>query len=196
MQFDSPKLAKSETGISVMAYARTHLLLQRVVEFELGFCRQVNQSLGAPLIQRFFAVISRLGDGVFWYSLMACLPFIYGWSAIRVSMLMVVAGVINLLIYKFLKKVTSRERPCSTSSEITPGARLLDHYSFPSGHTLHAVSFTILAVNAYPELGWMLIPFASLVAMSRVILGLHYPTDVIAGALIGASIASVSVQFI
>lgn len=177
-----------------MAYARTNILLQRFVELELGFCRQVNQSLGAPLIQRFFAVVSRLGDGVLWYSLIASLPFIYGWQALETSLMMVAAGVTNLLVYKLLKKVTERERPCSTSADIIPGARLLDHYSFPSGHTLHAVGFTILAVTTYPVLGWVLVPFAVLVAMSRVILGLHYPTDVAAGAIIGASIAALVIN--
>jgi undecaprenyl-diphosphatase len=68
----------------------------------------------------------------------------------------------------------------------------LDRYSFPSGHTLHAVSFTTLAVSSFPELAWLLVPFAALIAASRVVLGLHYPTDVAAGALIGATLAVLS----
>ncbi len=163
---------------------KSTLLLQRAIEKELNFCLLVNQSLSAPVIQRFFAIISRLGDGVFWYSLIACLPFYFGSDALKVSGLMVVVGVANLIIYKLLKNITCRERPCNTNQQIIPGARLLDHYSFPSGHTLHAVAFTIIVLSFYPVLGWLLIPFASLVAMSRVILGLHYPTDVVAGALI------------
>lgn len=168
-----------------MEHAKTYLLLQRVVEKELNFCRLVNQSLSAPVIQGFFAVVSRLGDGIFWYSLIACLPFLYGKSALDVSILMIVVGIVNLVIYKLLKQLTCRQRPCNSSDEIVPGARLMDHYSFPSGHTLHAVAFTIIAISLFPVLGWVLIPFASLVAMSRVILGLHFPTDVVAGALIG-----------
>ena len=69
------------------------------------------------------------------------------------------------------------------------GAAPLDRYSFPSGHTLHAVSFTVLATAYFPALGWVLVPFASLVAASRVVLGLHYPTDVLAGALLGTMLA-------
>ena len=104
-------------------------------------------------------------------------------------------GVVNLTIYKVLKKKTSRERPCTASDLITLGAQPLDHYSFPSGHTLHAIAFSIILVSYYPFMGWVVIPFATLVAMSRVILGLHYPTDVLAGAIIGATTASIALGF-
>ncbi|MES2546747.1 MAG: phosphatase PAP2 family protein, partial [Pseudomonadota bacterium] len=65
----------------------------------------------------------------------------------------------------------------------------LDHFSFPSGHTLHAVAFSVVAMQYYPELSIVLVPFTIMVAMSRVILGLHYPSDVLAGATIGYCIA-------
>ena len=66
----------------------------------------------------------------------------------------------------------------------------LDRYSFPSGHTLHAVCFTWQAVAHFPELAWVLVAAATLIALSRVILGLHYPTDVVAGGTIGALLAT------
>ncbi len=54
---------------------------------------------------------------------------------------------------------------------------------------MHAVSFAWQAVAHYPALSWMLVPVAALIALSRVVLGLHYPTDVLAGAAIGALLA-------
>jgi undecaprenyl-diphosphatase len=71
----------------------------------------------------------------------------------------------------------------------------LDRFSFPSGHTLHAAAFTTVALAYYPMLAWLLVPFAVLVAMSRVILGLHYPSDVFARAAIGLSLAAISFGF-
>jgi len=179
-----------------MSTARSTLFLRRAIELELGFCISVNHTFSAPTLQRFFAIVSRLGDGIFWYSLMLILPMVYGTQAIYVSLLMVAVGIINLLIYKLIKHATERERPCSVNSDIRLGTAPLDHYSFPSGHTLHAVGFTIIATFFYPPLGWVLIPFASLVAASRVILGLHYPTDVAAGALIGTLIAVTGISLV
>jgi len=77
---------------------------------------------------------------------------------------------------------------------VPAGATPLDRYSFPSGHTLHAVAFTVVATAHVPALAPILWPFAALVAASRVVLGLHYPTDVLAGALIGAALAGTSLS--
>jgi undecaprenyl-diphosphatase len=74
-------------------------------------------------------------------------------------------------------------------SRVTARVPPLDHYSFPSGHTLHAVSFTVVALNYYPRLALLLVPFTLLVASSRVALGLHYPSDVLAAAGMGLALA-------
>ncbi len=168
-----------------MAIPRSASLLQRAVELELAFCLRVTHKCNIYVVQRFFAIISRLGDGVLWYSLMLCLPFVDGWNGLQIALLMVAVGTVNLMLYKVLKRKTSRERPYAANRDIHLGTRPLDQYSFPSGHTLHAVSFSLILIFFYPALTWILIPFTLLVAMSRVILGLHYPTDVLAGATIG-----------
>jgi undecaprenyl-diphosphatase len=133
-----------------------------------------------------FRVVSRLGDGVFWYSLMLVLLAAGGTAAFEPAGRMVGTGLACTLIYKWLKSKTSRPRPFAVSSAVRAGADPLDLFSFPSGHTLHAVAFSLVAIAFYPMLAWLLVPFTLLVAASRVVLGLHYPSDVLAGAAIGA----------
>ena len=137
-----------------------------------------------------------MGDGVIWYLLMAAMPLLMGldrWQqGAWVALQMLVAGAFGLLLYRFLKKKLVRERPFIGLIGIECAMPPLDRYSFPSGHTLHAVLFTAIAIRHVPELSVLLVPFALLVAASRVILGLHYPTDVLAGATLGALIAGAS----
>ena len=57
---------------------------------------------------------------------------------------------------------------------------------------MHAASFTLIAAAMFPLLALVLVPAALLIALSRVVLGLHYPSDVIAGAVLGASVAGLT----
>jgi undecaprenyl-diphosphatase len=111
------------------------------------------------------------------------------------AMVMALTGALGVAVYTLLKRVFVRERPFIRHDTISLAAAPLDRYSFPSGHTLHAVSFTWQACAHFPELAWVLVPLAALIAGSRVILGLHYPSDVLAGAAIGATLAEIGLAF-
>jgi len=168
---------------------RTQLILARFDMAEYRLCRELNRGAGQRWIRALFQVASRLGDGIVWYILIGALPLIYGRTAIRTSLVMAVTGLIGLLVYRFLKTQLLRERPFIRHPGITLAMPPLDRYSFPSGHTLHAVSFTCIALARFPELTWVLLPLTGLIAASRIVLGLHYPTDVVAGGAIGATLA-------
>jgi len=167
------------------------LLFDRFDAAEVIWCRRFNRALSTHSVAKVFRIVSRLGDGVVWYSLMALLPIVFGWQGVHAALVMAVTGVSGLLVYKALKHRLVRERPFIRFTELLPGMPPLDRYSFPSGHTLHAVAFSIVAIAYFPLLALLLVPFAVLVALSRVVLGLHYPSDVIAGALLGAGLAVV-----
>jgi undecaprenyl-diphosphatase len=174
--------------------SRVSLAFQRFDQAELRFCRYLNRSSAYVAVREFFACISWLGDGKFWYVLMLAVPLVTGtWQA---SIQMFVTGLIGLLVYKLIKQRAVRERPFITHTAISCAAAPLDRYSFPSGHTLHAVSFSWIAISYFPGLAGYLVGFTLLVALSRVILGLHYPTDVAAGALLGAALAMTSLALL
>jgi undecaprenyl-diphosphatase len=167
-------------------------LLERLDRRESAWCLRLNRVARWNPARRLFALVSRIGDGVFWYVLMALLPLQLGRPGLVLATQMALTGLVGVLIYRWLKLGTERERPCTTHAGIDLAGVPLDRFSFPSGHTLHAVAFTLLVCTQLPGLTWLLAPFTLLVALSRVILGLHYPSDVLAGALLGAALASAS----
>ena len=162
----------------------------KILDLDLKGCVYLNHLSQSQAVAQFFKRISRLGDGPFWYS-MLLLTWLMQGIAYSLQMLYVIAcGTVGTLIYKILKQKTTRPRPYQVHQVIVLGERPLDHFSFPSGHTLHAVMATVVLGNAVPALLVVMVPFTVMVALSRMVLGLHYPSDVIVGAVIGAGVAS------
>lgn len=163
--------------------------LERLRLWDSALCVRFNAVVRIAPVRRTFRFVSRLGDGVFWYTLMLVLLAVGGAEALAPVGRMAGTGLVCTLIYRWLKSKTSRPRPFAVENAVRAGADPLDPFSFPSGHTLHAVAFSIVAIAFYPMLAWLLVPFTLLVAASRVVLGLHYPSDVLAGAALGALVA-------
>jgi len=166
-------------------------LLSRFDHAEYRLCRRLNRGVQHTWVRVLFMTASRLGDGVIWYALMLALPMVYGAAGLNVALIMLATGAVNLATYKLLKRTFVRERPFIRHAGISLAQAPLDRYSFPSGHTLHAVAFAWQACAAFPQLGFVVIPLALAIAASRVVLGLHYPTDVLVGALLGVISGSI-----
>jgi undecaprenyl-diphosphatase len=170
--------------------------LQRINDYDVALCLFCNRQSRHLFIRDLFCLVSRLGDGVFWYTLMAVLLLCYQNEALPAVLHMLSAALVGTVIYKLIKSRTLRPRPFNVYPAIVCTGKTLDQFSFPSGHTMHAVSFSLIAVFYFPALIWLVLPFTLLVALSRSILGLHYPSDVLAGAALGALIAITSIQFV
>ena len=130
--------------------------------------------------------VSKTADG-FYYPLVA-LALLAADPAAGRSFLAaaVVAFMIELPAYKLIKQFVKRDRPC----EILPGldgrVKPCDQFSFPSGHTAAAFLMATLLGNAYPYLFPIAGVWALAVGFSRIYLGVHYPTDVVAGMVLGS----------
>lgn len=168
----------------------------RGVELDRRGARALHHGITQPLLLRVLAFASRLGDAPTWVALLLLVPLLDARDGAEVARLMGVLGAINLALYYALKRTTRRQRPFEQCQDIRAALPPPDAYSFPSGHTLHAVGFGVLLAWFYPVLAPLLGLFAVLVGLSRIALGLHYPSDVLIGAAVGAgSAAAVLVIF-
>ena len=133
---------------------------------------------------------TRLGDGWGWIALFAVL--LLGAHAYREVLTGCLAASLAGAAFVLLKRHFKRARPCDGAPHPLYGVTASDCFSFPSGHS--ATSFAIATVLglAFPALGIPFLAMAACVAASRVALGLHYVSDVIAGSALGALIGALS----
>ena len=147
-------------------------------------------------VVRALATVSLAGDGWVWYAIIAALPWWGGPTGGSAAARMICVGAVNLILYKIVKRWIARPRPFRVCQGFRECARSLDEFSFPSGHTLHSVAFSLILTMYYPAAAIVVWPLTLLIAASRVILGLHYPSDVIVGGLIGLTTAVLSFNLI
>lgn len=162
--------------------------LNQVQRFdEAGFIWLSGQLRRSPKAQ-LSRWVSRSGDG-YAYPLL-CLGFLAsGHPEAKLLLLMLLFGFsIELPLYWGLKNMLRRPRPCQRLKLVSV-IRASDQFSFPSGHTSAAFLFAGIASFALPQAWVYLYAWALAIGLSRVALGVHYPTDIIAGALLGSCLA-------
>jgi undecaprenyl-diphosphatase len=160
------------------------------VERERAVALWLHRATASRAITLTLVAVSHLGNGTVWCMLIATLPWWGGVPGRTCALYMAALGAVNLVFYKALKHRVARLRPYVACPGIRACCRAMDEFSLPSGHTMHAVAFSLVLAHYYPLLGWPLWGFTALVALSRVVLGLHYPSDVLVGAAIGWATAT------
>lgn len=132
---------------------------------------------------------SRLGDGWLW-SVLALLLGLRGGGAYKVLATGALAAGIASTLLVSLKRRVRRPRPCDSARfphfDVAPP----DRWSFPSGHSMNAFAVCTVLAPAFPALAAALLVAATSIAASRVVLGLHFLSDVVVGSLLGAMIGA------
>lgn len=128
--------------------------------------------------------ISRSGDG-YLYLFIGIALALTETDGVKFLTAGIMAFALELPLYWILKNTIQRDRPCHRIEGFNAIIQPSDRFSFPSGHTAAAFLFATLIAVFYPFFAICGFIFAVLVGMSRVLLGVHYPTDILAGALLG-----------
>ncbi|UCA11015.1 phosphatase PAP2 family protein [Aeromonas enteropelogenes] len=156
--------------------------MNKLQQWDLQVCRVCLLHAYNRPQARVSRLISRTGDGPL-YGVLGALLWWQGERELVWQVLL--AFALELPLYLLLKNSLKRQRPVGLPVFITPS----DRYSLPSGHTAAAFLMATLLATAFPLWAPLLFGWAALVGASRLLLGVHYLSDLVAGALLGGGCA-------
>jgi undecaprenyl-diphosphatase len=155
--------------------------------------RRMNRWSPPRWIRFWMLAATRMGDGWIWY-VVGTILLAHGApqaaSAVCASGAAALSGV---LVFKILKKISHRKRPCQYEPHCWSKVLPPDQFSFPSGHTMSAFSIAMVLSYYYPSLQAPLFFLAVSIAASRIVLGMHFLSDVLAGIVLGTALGLASV---
>ena len=149
-----------------------------------------NHTLANPVFDKFFSYITDVKHWYLVYIILLGIAFFKGGRIGKVAAI----GSIVLIVFSdqfssnLLKNLVERIRPCNALKDARAILGCTGSYSFPSSHSLNNFAVAVFYYKLFPKLKWVLLFSAGLVAFSRPYLGLHYPSDMFFGGMIGAAI--------
>lgn len=171
-------------------------LLSNFYEFECKLFRNVNQHFDRKFLNFYFRNITHIGGATATISTILILIFLTNHSVRFTAIAAAISLLLSHIPVTIVKKLYPRKRPYIMLSETKVPQNPLKDHSFPSGHTTAIFSVIIPFIILIPALAIILLPLGASVGISRIYLGLHYPSDVLAGCFLGTSsgmIAMVSI---
>ena len=166
----------------------SRVMLSYISSRDQSLMRRLNCWLPPRWIRIWMIVASRVGDGWLWWSIGLILLVFGGPNRFRAVGAAALAEAVSATIFLWIKKLAGRKRPCEIGQNCWATLLPPDQFSFPSGHSMTAFAVAVPLSLFYPSLEAGLLFCAVSIALSRIVLGLHFLSDVIVGCALGATI--------
>jgi undecaprenyl-diphosphatase len=169
-------------------------MLQRIQELDDRFAESSQLKEQPRIIRAIAVVLAHSGDSWFWVVGLGLLWWLGTDYWKRLALVMLIGIVITALIVLLIKFTVRRRRPEGEWGRIY---RSTDPHSFPSGHAARSAMLAVIALGIGPIwLGLSLLLWAPLVSLARIILGVHYPSDILAGMALGIILGILILLFV
>jgi undecaprenyl-diphosphatase len=148
--------------------------------------RKVNRWTPPQWLRLWMIAATRGGDGWLWYAMGSVVALFGGSERFRALGATMLAVSVGIAVFLVMKRACGRKRPCALEPNCWATLLPPDQFSFPSGHTITAFAVAVTLGVYYPALLVGLLFCAASVALSRILLGMHFLSDVVVGGIIGA----------
>lgn len=180
--------------VKIITY--TEVIMEQLSLLELKVLDFIQENFQCRFLDVFFSTVTKLADsGIFW--ILLAVIFLFFKKTRKTGLMMGVALLCGLIVGNLtLKPLIGRIRPY----DLNPGVSLLidklHDFSFPSGHTLSSFEGATVLLIRDKRFGIPAMILAAIIALSRLYLYVHYPTDVLAGAVLGITFGILAVSIV
>jgi undecaprenyl-diphosphatase len=159
-----------------------------ITKGDYSVMRRANNWVAPRWVRLYVLSATRGGDGWLWYAMGLVILALGGKTRFEALGAAGLSSALSVVLFSRLKRLTGRRRPCQIAPHCWATLLPPDQFSFPSGHTMTAFAVAIPLSLFYPTLSIGLLFCALSIATSRILLGMHFLSDVVAGALIGTGL--------
>lgn len=162
-------------------------LIKQISDYDAQAFLWCNRSHNYPSLTQSARAISFTGDG-YAYIAIGLILALFDSQGLSFFALALLAFALEVPGFLLLKKLIKRNRPLTAMpNQVITAIEPADKFSLPSGHTAAAFVMATMLTAFYPAAAPLAFAWAVLIGASRVVLGVHYPLDILAGALLGVS---------
>lgn len=170
--------------------------INNITRWDIQIFRFIFDRNGKAFLDRFFFLISKSADGYVYAIIAILFLLIDAQTGNRFFTSAVFAYGLKVPLYMLIKRWVRRKRPFDNLEGIRFLIAPPDQFSFPSGHTAGAFVFAVLIGHFFPIVSVPLLMWGALVGYSRIYVGVHYPSDVLAGSILGVVCAKTGLMIL